>query len=78
VVNLWAVKGFNSLITCVTLPEATVITYGNRTETYRQYKLGRGRDRPQRPKAAMLQVTGDKQVRPTALLPSAWHGRPRC
>jgi flagellar hook capping protein FlgD len=48
-INVREHKDFNALITYVTLPEATVITYGNEKESYRDYELGRGKNRPKRP-----------------------------
>lgn len=38
-IRLRGEQGFTALITYVTLPDATVITYGNAKETYRDYKL---------------------------------------
>jgi hypothetical protein len=75
-VNLRAHAGFSALITYVTLPDATVITFGNRQESYRDYKLGRGKGRPQKPlrerDAAAVPV-----LRPTLLVPPAWSRAPR-
>ena len=69
-------KGFTALITYVTLPEGTVITYGNNQETYRDYKLGRAKGRPQKPRRPRLP---DPQVRlrPENLVPPAWARAPR-
>ncbi|MFY9973451.1 MAG: FlgD immunoglobulin-like domain containing protein [Chromatiaceae bacterium] len=66
---------FTALITYSTLPDATVITYGNNQETYRDYKLGRGEDRPQKPERPL----GDEarqRFRPDLLVPPAWARAP--
>jgi hypothetical protein len=69
-------KDFTALITYVTLPDATVITYGNNQETYRDYKLGRAKDRPQkRIRSRVSDATG--QLRPENLVPPAWARAPR-
>ena len=47
-------KDFTALITYATLPDVTVITYGNDQESYRDYKLGRGKDRPLKPERPRL------------------------
>lgn len=69
-------KGLSSLITFVTLPEATVITYGNTAESYRDYKLGRAKDRPNRPSRPRDEST-EVQMRPELLVPPAWSRAPR-
>jgi hypothetical protein len=53
-----------------------VITYGNREETYREYKLGRGKDRPQR-RAHQTEQSSDKEFRPDLLVPPAWARAPQ-
>ncbi|HRZ54296.1 MAG TPA: FlgD immunoglobulin-like domain containing protein [Candidatus Paceibacterota bacterium] len=70
-------KDFNAMITYITLPKATVIAYGNDTETYREYKLGRGKDRAQKSTAASPLAAGQNQVRPTGLVPPAWARAPK-
>ncbi len=82
VIRLWGAKGFTALITYVTLPDATVITYGNTNETYREYMLGRGRDRPRRPENTPVPDNTavppeDGKVRPVGLLPPAWSRSPK-
>ncbi len=69
-------EDFTALVTDVTLPEATVITYGNDAETYREYKLGRGKDRPQKPERPSDDEAGQR-FRPDALVPPAWARAPR-
>jgi hypothetical protein len=69
-------KDFRALITYVTLPDATVIAYGNDQESYRDYKLGPARGRPQkpdRPRAPDPQA----RLRPENLVPPAWARAPR-
>ena len=68
-------KGFTSLITYVTLPEATVITYGNGKESYRDYRLGRGKGRPQKPARPWAGPAG--RLRPENLVPPAWGRAPQ-
>jgi hypothetical protein len=75
-VKLRGRDAFTALITYVTLPEATVITYGNDTETYRSYKLGRGKDRAQKPERSADAETA-KRFRPDSLVPPAWARAPR-
>jgi hypothetical protein len=74
--RLRELKDFRALITYVTLPDATVIAYGNDRETYRDYKLGRAKDRPQKPARPRVP---DPQVRfrPENLVPPAWARAPR-
>jgi hypothetical protein len=69
-------KHFTALITYVTLPKATVITYGNDQETYREYKLGRAKDRPQKPERPR-RPDPTVQLRPEGLVPPAWTRSPR-
>jgi len=73
---MWGKPGFSALITYVTLPDATVIAYGNDDESYRQYKLGRGAGRAQKParEAAPARSSG---LRPEGLVPPAWARAPR-
>jgi hypothetical protein len=73
VIHVQEHKDFNALITYVTLPDATVITYGNSEETYRDYKLGRGQDRPKRKNAAEAQA----RVPMKGLVPPAWAQAPK-
>jgi hypothetical protein len=67
---------FAALITYVTLPDATVIAYGNERETYRDYKLGRGKAVGQRPQRARL-PDPEGRLRPENLVPPAWARAPR-
>jgi flagellar hook assembly protein FlgD len=67
---------FTTLITYVTLPDATVIAYGNEAETYRDYKLGRGKGVGQRPQR-VRQPDADLRLRPENLVPPAWARAPR-
>lgn len=75
-VKLRGHEDFTALITYVALPEATVITYGNEAESYREYKLGRGKDRPQKPEPPEDFEAG-AEFRPTSLLPPAWARAPQ-
>jgi hypothetical protein len=75
-VDLWGNPDFTVLITYVTLPEATVITYGNREESYRDYKLGRARDRNQKPDREPAPELAQR-LRPEGLVPPAWARAPR-
>ena len=69
-------KDFSALITYVALPELTVISYGNDKEIYRDYKLGRGKDRPRKPeRPSRSEPTG--QLQPAQLAPPAWFISPR-
>lgn len=69
-------EDFRVLITYVTLPEATVIAYGNSEETYRGYKLGRGNDRPRKPDRPR-RPDPELRLRPEQLVPPAWARAPR-
>lgn len=69
-------KDFTALITYVTLPEATVIAYGNDKETYREYKLGRAQNRPQKPERP-FQAKSTPGLRPKGLVPPAWERSPK-
>ena len=75
-VKLQGHEDFSALVTYVTLPEATVITYGNKEESYREYKLGRGQDRPQKP-ARERTADAQQAFRPDSLVPPAWARAPR-
>jgi hypothetical protein len=75
-VKLREQDGFTGLITYVTLPEVTVIAYGNEAETYREYKLGRGKGRPQKPQRAFAGEE-KRRYRPDSLVPPAWARAPR-
>jgi hypothetical protein len=75
-IDLLGQDGFTALVTYVTLPEATVITYGNAQESYRQYKLGRGQQRPQKPQRERLAESAPG-LRPAMLVPPAWSRAPR-
>ena len=67
-------KDFRALITYVPLPAATVIAYGNDGESYRDFKLGRGKKRP----TTSVQGDGDKKLQvPRGLVPPAWTRAPR-
>lgn len=72
-------KDFSAMITYSTLPAATVIAYGNEMETYREYRLGRGKGGAQTEKATAPRAlaTGDNDVRPIGLVPPAWARSPR-
>lgn len=76
IIDLRAHPGFSTLITYVTLPDATVITYGNAEETYREYKLGRALGRPQKPERELAPELRDR-LRPTGLVPPAWARSPK-
>ena len=67
--------GFTTLITYVTLPDATVIAYGNSKESYRDYKLGRAKGRSLKPKRPRQAAPG--QLRPENLVPPAWARAPK-
>jgi hypothetical protein len=69
-------KEFSSLITYVTLPDNSVITYGNNNETYRDYKLGRGKGRPKKAERPR-QPDSTGGVLPAHLVPPAWARSPR-
>lgn len=74
-ISLQSQKGFTALVTYVTLPEATVIAYGNRQETYREFKLGRGKSRSRKP--ARPRQGAEPRLRPEGLVPPAWARSPR-
>ena len=67
---------FRALITYATLPDATVIVYGNDQETYRSYKLGQTNAHPQKPDRPR---SPDPEGRLLAqnLVPPAWARAPR-
>jgi len=67
---------FSALVTYATLPEATVIAYGNSAETYGDYKLGRGKDRPLKPQRPVDEAA-KQRFRPDFLVPPAWARAPR-
>ena len=69
-------KDFTALITHVSLPDATVIAYGNNDETYRDYKLGRGKGWPQKPERPR-KPDPEVRLRPENLVPPAWARAPR-
>lgn len=73
---LWGRPGFSALITYVTLPDATVVAYGNDAETYRAYKLGRAEGRPQKPERAAAAGRAGR-LRPEGLVPAAWARAPQ-
>jgi hypothetical protein len=68
-------KDFAALITYVTLSDATVITYGNDQETYRDYVLGRAQGRRQKP-SRPRRPDPEGQLRPVNLVPPAWARAP--
>ncbi len=68
-------KEFTALVTAVTLPDTTVVTYGNTKEPYRDYKLGRAKDRPQKPDRPR-QPDPNPRFRPENLVPPAWARAP--
>jgi len=67
---------FSSLITYVTLPETTVIAYGNKKDSYRQYKMGRGEGKAQKPKRARKEEK-HVRLRPEKLVPPSWVRAPQ-
>jgi len=67
---------FTALITYVTLPDATVITYGNAGESYRDYKLGRGKAATRKPERPRLPDPQGRLV-PVNLVPPVWSRAPR-
>ena len=67
---------FSGLITYVTLPETTVITYGNTKESYRDYKLNRAQNRPQKPHRPRI-ADPQMRFRPTSLVPPTWARAPQ-
>lgn len=69
-------EDFRVLITYVTLAEATVISYGNTEESYREYKLGRGKDQPSKPDRPRRADPG-LRLRPEHLVPPAWARAPK-
>jgi hypothetical protein len=73
---LWGRPGFSALITYVTLPDATVVAYGNDAESYRSYKLDRAKGRPQKPERAAAPGRAGR-LRPEGLVPAAWARAPR-
>ncbi len=75
-VKLQGQKDFSALVTYATLPEATVITYGNQDESYREYRLGRGKDRPRKPERPRISDT-EQGFRPDFLVPPAWARAPQ-
>ncbi|MCB1764653.1 MAG: hypothetical protein KDJ22_01145 [Candidatus Competibacteraceae bacterium] len=75
-IKLHAQKDFAALITTVALPELTVIAYGNTQESYRDYKLGRAKDHPQKPDRPRQQDP-NVQLRPENLVPPAWARAPQ-
>lgn len=76
VVVLWGKPGFSALVTYVTLPDSTVIAYGNQAESYREYKLGRGKGRPRKPEREPTAGRAAR-LRPEGLVPPAWARAPR-
>jgi hypothetical protein len=68
--------GFNTLITYVTLPDATVIAFGNPTSAYRDYKLGPAKNRPAKPER-QVKPELQAQQRPEGLVPPAWARAPK-
>jgi len=74
--DLRGAKGFSALITYVTLPEASVIAYGNGGSSYRDYKLGPAAGRPQKP-ARPRHPDPRARLRPELLVPPAWARAPR-
>ncbi len=75
-IDLLGESGFSTLITYVTLPATTVITYGNREETYRDYKLSRAKGRPEKPERPLAPELQNR-LRPTGLVPPSWARAPR-
>ncbi len=76
VFNLLDHPGYRALVTYVTLPEATVIAFGNPKESYRDYKLGRGADQPRKPERPR-RAGPEVRLRPRGLVPPAWARAPR-
>lgn len=75
-VDLWGRPGFNALITYVTLPDASVIAYGNKAVPYRDYKLGAAKGRPQKPERPAT-AEARERLRPEGLVPPCWARAPR-
>jgi hypothetical protein len=76
VIDLQGRSDFNALITYVTLPEATVIAFGNKATGYRDYKLGPAKGRPRKPeRKPTAELAG--RLRPEGLVPPAWARAPR-
>jgi hypothetical protein len=75
-IDLRSRPGFNALITYVTLPDATVIAFGNRETAYRDYKLGAAKNRPRKP-ARKPTPELQARLRPEGLVPPAWARAPR-
>lgn len=74
-VGLWERPDFSALITYVTLPEATTIAFGNKEESYRDLKLGRGQGRPAKPERPPSSKRAER-LRPEGLVPPAWARAP--
>ncbi len=67
---------FSALITYVTLPDLTVIAYGNSAETYRDYKLTRQANTAPPPEPASPSKVTEDSYSPS-LVPPAWVRAPR-
>ncbi len=77
-VNLYEDKNFNALITYVALPATTVIAYGNETESYRDYKRGRGKERPKKPlRPRLANLDTNEKLAPEGFVPSPASRAPR-
>lgn len=67
--------GFLAIITYVSLPEASVIAFGNREASYRITRLGEAKDRRRKPtRPDSTQPAG--RLRPEGLVPPAWSRAP--
>jgi hypothetical protein len=60
----------------VTLPEATVIAFGNKAAAYRDYKLGSAQGRPRKPERKPTDELAGR-LRPEGLVPPAWARAPQ-
>jgi hypothetical protein len=76
VVRLRDQKDFTVLITYVTLPEATIITYGNDKTSYRAYKFAQAKDHLKRPVRPREPDAAGRLI-PENLVPPAWTRAPR-
>jgi len=75
-IKLQGQEDFSALVTYAALPEATVIAYSNQPETYREYKLGRGKGRPRKPERPRTSGA-ELGFHPDFLVPPAWARAPR-
>lgn len=76
-VSARSLKDFRALITYVTLADATVIAFGNGGESYRDAKLGRWKERPQKAVPKTTAATPSGATIAANLVPPAWSRTPR-